>query len=109
LVFDGHPEYNLKAMERNRLRIIFSRNQSADEKIKRILELTDNPKNTIVVSDDKEIIYFARLMRAQSFSVEEFVKDDNAPASKGVAIEEKKINYSQMCKINDELKKIWLK
>lgn len=109
VVFDGYPRQDINDMETKRIKILFSRMQSADEKIKRILELTDNPRGTVVVSDDKEIILFSRIMRAQTLSVEDFIKCDDVIQGKGLASEDKKINYSQMCRINEEFKRIWLK
>jgi predicted RNA-binding protein with PIN domain len=109
VVFDGYPQEGLKNLEKIRLRIVFSIRQSADEKIKRILELTDNPRNTIVVSDDKEVSYFARIMHAKAISVEEFIKGKAFLKGKGYNPDEVKVNYTQMQRINKELKEIWLK
>jgi len=109
VVFDGHPQHSLSNLEKDRLKIIFSFNQSADSKIKRLLELTGQPKNTVVVSDDKEIASFARLMRAKSVSVEMFIKEDSVAKRRDIARDESKVNYSQMQKINEELKRLWLK
>jgi hypothetical protein len=108
LVFDGYPDKELENLEKEHFRIIFSYKQSADEKIKRILELTANPKNTIVVSDDKEVSSFARIMHAKAVSIEVFMRDSRVKR-KGVLLEETRLNYSQMHKINDELKRLWLK
>ncbi|MBN2831119.1 MAG: NYN domain-containing protein [Candidatus Omnitrophica bacterium] len=107
LVFDGYPDQGLENLEKGRLRIIFSRKQSADEKIKKILELTDNLKNTVVVSDDKEVASFAKIMRAKAVSVERFL-GENRFKHKGFLPEEPKVSYSSMQKINEELKRLWL-
>ncbi|MFY9402643.1 MAG: NYN domain-containing protein [Candidatus Omnitrophota bacterium] len=109
VVFDGYPQEGLENLEKIRLKIIFSRRQSADEKIKKILELTDNPRNTVVVSDDKEVSSFARIMRAKAISVEEFIKVKVPPKDKSRNLDEAKVNYTQMQRINKELKEIWLK
>jgi len=109
IVFDGFPQQDISATGTKRIKILFSRNQSADEKIKRILELTENPRETTVVSDDKEIILFSRIMHARPLSVKDFIKYEDAETRQNKVLDEKKINYSQMCIINEELKRIWLK
>ena len=109
VIFDGYPDQSLENLEKGRLRIIFSRGESADNKIRKILELTDNPKNTVVVSDDKEVSSFARLMRARPVSVEGFIKEDAASGKRGTASDGPKVSCSQMHKINEELKRVWLK
>jgi hypothetical protein len=109
LVFDGYPDRLIEGLEKGRLRIIFSYNRSADDKIKRLLELMDRPGNAVVVSDDKEVSTFARLMHARSVNVEDFIKDDVSDKTRKVDSDEIKVNYSQMQKINEELKRIWLK
>ncbi len=88
--------------------VIFSRVESADERIKKLLELIPNPKNVVVVSDDKEIIFFAKSCGAKSQSVEGFLsfQDKERSARAGAPVPE--ITYTQMHKINEELKKLWL-
>ncbi len=88
--------------------VIFSRRESADERIKKLLELIPNPKNVVVVSDDKEIKFFAKASRAKSQSVKDFLSLQDRLAHRGAQIPETEISYTQMHKINEELKKIWL-
>jgi hypothetical protein len=107
LIFDGYPDTSLEDYKKSNFRIIFSCQESADEKIKKLLELTDQPKNMVVVSDDKEVSLFARFMRAKSVSVEAFIKDDEV-AKRRYVPDDVKLNYSQMHKINEELKRLWL-
>lgn len=109
IVFDGYPDRLIEGLEKGRLRIVFSYSRSADDKIKRILELIDRPRNAVVVSDDKEVSSFARLMHARTMSIEEFIKDDAFEKASKANLDEMKVNYSQMQKIDEELKRIWLK
>jgi len=88
--------------------IIFSRVESADERIKKLLELIPSPRNVVVVSDDKEIKLFARSCKAKTQSVEDFLSFQNKQPSVSAAAPEPEITYTQMHKINEELKKIWL-
>lgn len=89
------------------IKVIFSRNESADLRIKKIAELVANPKNLIVVSDDKEISFFIKSCGAKSISVEEFLGSKDK-AGKLSVLSEEELTYSQMHKINEELKKLWL-
>lgn len=97
----------------SRFCVIFSEIDSADERIKRIIEKSENKKNIIIVSDDNEIICFAKFSRVKSMSVEGFI-GQRKNISAGNALKERNpskdtLNYSQVDKINEELKKIWLK
>ena len=88
--------------------VIFSRAESADERIKKLVELIPNPKNVVVVSDDKEIRLFAKSCRAELESVEEFLSFQDKLTRLKNGIPEIELTYTQMHKINEELKKLWL-
>lgn len=109
VVFDGYPHAPyLDNQDTGNIMVIFSRAESADERIKKLLELITNPKNAVVVSDDKEIRGFAGLKRARKESVEEFLGSaDKIPHKKQLLLEEE-ITYTQKQKINEELRKLWL-
>jgi len=109
VVFDGYFDPALSSLNSSNLSIIFSCNQSADERIKKFLELSDNAKNIAVVSDDKEIIFFAKAYRARAISVEEFIGSKLKPRGVNQDSGESKIGFSAMHKINEELRKLWLK
>jgi hypothetical protein len=97
------------------INVLFSNQDTADDKIKRMFEASVDPKNTVLVSDDKEIIFFVKSGRGKTMSVEDFIK----PALKyrhkvRTSLFEKELmkpelNYMQVNKINQELKKIWCK
>jgi predicted RNA-binding protein with PIN domain len=114
VVFDGHPySVNLRQINPG-MSIIFSKDVSADEKIKNILEKNPNPKNTVVVSDDKEIIFFVRSFGAIPLPVEEFINPGITQRAKKLQKTEEEfikpeLTYTQMEKINQELRKAWLK
>jgi hypothetical protein len=111
LVFDGYAPQPRQPQQDGRISLIFSGDISADEKIKQMIEEPADRKNTIVVSDDKEIVVFARLCKVRPMSVEEFIGSPRrAAAGRLAAKQEAKedLNYSQTAEINAELKKIWL-
>ncbi|MCX5712329.1 MAG: NYN domain-containing protein [Candidatus Omnitrophica bacterium] len=107
-VFDGYPPYSPFLYEHKNFKVIFSCDISADQKIKNILEESVNKKNIIVVSDDKEIIFFARQCRAQVEGAGNFLskakKDENQLKNPGSGL-----SYTQAHDINEELRKKWLK
>ncbi len=119
VVFDGYPKITGERIEDSDIDVIFSRKETADERIKGIVENSVNIKNIIVVSDDKEIQFFIRSTGARAMGVEEFIglpfSDGRSAKSGGHLGKDKEdlikaeLTYSQMHKINEELKKIWLK
>jgi len=108
VVFDGYPGEALANQDQGNIMVIFSRRESADERIKKLIELMPNPKNVVVVSDDKEIRLFAKSCRAKAESVEDFLAFQDKFPHKRVEAPEAEISYTQMHKINEELRKLWL-
>ena len=109
LVFDGYPEAEEKKQE-NQINIIFSRSQTADEKIKKIVEASGDRKNIIVVSDDKEIRFAVKGLGVKCLSVEEFISPkEKKMRVKTADISKVELTYAQIQQINQEFKKIWLK
>lgn len=108
VVFDGYPPQDFYAQADN-VEVIFSREESADDKIKRIVESYGNRKIIVVVSDDNEVKFFARSSGAKAMSAEEFLNPESKSRSRKENMAESKLSYSQMHKINEELKKIWLR
>jgi predicted RNA-binding protein with PIN domain len=108
IVFDGFPPASEVTPEDSEVSVIFSRSLSADEKIKSIIEKASNPKNIVVVSDDKEIKFIVKAIGAKPLSVEKFINPQSR--TRGKKLEpEAELSFSQMEDINKELRKIWLK
>lgn len=112
LVFDGYPnlqETKTLSDYADTVNVIFSRKEVADNRIKKILQDLPNPKDAVVVSDDKEIRFFTKSFGAKVISVEEFISHgEKAPQDKRDVLKPE-LTYTQMHKINQELRKIWLK
>ena len=112
VVFDGFPKAQDTFQLNNEdfaIRVIFSREESADKRIEKLIEQSGNPKNIIVVSDDKEIVFFAKALGAKAKSVEDFLlPPKRAQEAKGNLLEAE-LSYSQMHRINEELRRLWLK
>jgi predicted RNA-binding protein with PIN domain len=114
VVFDSYPPVPGLKQNYVNVDIIFSRDETADEKIKKMVEKSSRPRNIVVVSDDKEIKLFVKSVGARVLGAEEFInrqekqrnlKDEETAMS---ALKPE-LNYSEILKINRELKKIWLK
>ena len=108
IVFDGYPDSESLEGFDTAMQVVFARQESADERIRRLVEKSGNPKNIRVVSDDKEIKFFVKAQGAKALSVEEFLGSDK----KFIAAKEKEplkpeLTYTQTHKINQELKKLW--
>jgi hypothetical protein len=105
-VFDGWPsgfEYDDR-----RFRAFFSGDLKADDRIKRLVESAD-VKNTIVVSDDREIFEFAKMHGARAVRVEDFLCPRRAAGPVSDDTGKPELSYDKMRRINDELRDKWLK
>jgi predicted RNA-binding protein with PIN domain len=111
VVFDGKPEISSPPMN-SPVRVVFSTNRSADDKIKFMVEHSRNSKLIVVVSDDKEIVFYCRSLGARVLSVKAFL--DNSLLSKRKTVEEdeeekSELDSSAAAAITEYLKKIWIK
>lgn len=107
VVFDGNPEVGFSKYENLKeynIEIIFSSFTKADEKIKQIIKNAKNPKNFVVVTDDKEIRHYVSYYKAKVMPVKEFL--GKAKISKIKTQDDKsELSESELKKINEELKK----
>jgi predicted RNA-binding protein with PIN domain len=109
LVFDGWPPPSRAARsEHAGMEIVFSLDATADARIRSMLEKAANVKTTVVVSDDREIKFFASSAGARYLSIEEFLKDNQQKPKNEEAVKPE-LTYTQMLEINRELAKKWLK
>jgi predicted RNA-binding protein with PIN domain len=111
LVFDGKADICSPQME-SRIHVIFSHGESADDKIKRMVECSKNPKCIVVVSDDKEIIFYCRSLGANISSVKEFIGNSKiAKINKQNDYREEKVELDSgiAARITEDLRKLWVK
>jgi len=111
IVFDGYPKSDENLEEAGlgaSFEVRFSRDESADEVIKRLIEKSPNVKNTIVVSDDNEIRFFVKISKAKALSIDEFIPDKKSSTEKIADSAKQELSYSSVFKINEELRKKWL-
>ena len=107
VVFDGYSSDFQASQPDNRIDAVFSKEESADERIKCFVEGSRNPKSIVVVSDDKQIRLVVRAAGAACLSIEEF-SGRHKETGKKEEIQKPELSYSQIEQINKELRKRWL-
>ena len=108
IVFDGKEDILPYKIDTS-CEIIFTRKESADDRIKRIVEKSKNPKQVIVVTDDRELRFFVRRLKAKLMNVTEFISVKDK-AEERQAREDKKVIPANIERaITEELRNIWLK
>jgi predicted RNA-binding protein with PIN domain len=111
VVFDGYAAaQDIHAISRqaSAVEVIFSRKETADERIMKLVSDFCATKSTVVVSDDNQIRIFAKSAGAKVLGVEEFIACKDKQAGPDDEQAKTDLNYTQMQKINQELKKLWL-
>ena len=90
---------------------LFSRKISADEKIEKLIAESADRKNIVVVTDDRQVQFSARSMHANVCAVAKFSGQKTARRSfeESGDVMETKVSFTNMQKINAELKEKWLK
>lgn len=106
IVFDGF--FPLNEMLRGRgYRILFSEEREADDLIIEEMQKINNPRQTIVVSDDRKIADAAGIKGVRVMPVREFITPKKKKTDKSEK-PEKNIKYSVQREITEEMKKIWI-
>ena len=118
VVFDGKRDLSLtgqadKIRGDSPLNIIFSKGESADEVIKRMVQDSSRPRQIIVVSDDKGIVYLTNSLGAKAVSPAEFLREEQKPRPEKQYTKTRpeplkiELSYQQQEEINRELRRIW--
>ncbi|HAJ56752.1 MAG TPA: hypothetical protein DCL35_03155 [Candidatus Omnitrophica bacterium] len=115
VVFDGSPGV-FGGVQNHSFEVVFTSGQTADDRIKEIVEASGRPKDIVVVTDDKGISSFVRPYGVKVLSVSGFLqKKRGGGRSKrqGAAAEKTDagayINIVERQAITKELEGIWLK
>ncbi len=107
IIFDGAISHDLVNMYHN-FKVTFSNQITADEVIKSKLEDAKNPRQVVVVSDDRQIQSYARRAGAKISKISEFIRlKDKTNAKKGSEVNTKDISFSLQHEITEEMRKIW--
>ncbi|MBF0384939.1 MAG: NYN domain-containing protein [Candidatus Omnitrophica bacterium] len=105
IVFDGRDDvYSFE--QGSAVKVIFTKGNSADDKIKDMVEESRSRGSTVVVSDDREIQSAVRAMGASFISVREFFNKGRKTKKNQQG---KNIPKALEMKITQEFKDIWIK
>ncbi len=114
IVFDGRADV-FGDYEPSEVKVVFSKEESADEKIKRIVANSSNKANITVVTNDRDIQYNVRSQGAKTLSVQTFFSKpgeepkESQTQKKSSGKDNKNISKTLEFKITSEFEKIWLK
>lgn len=72
LHFDGHPNARINS---SRMKIVYSENQTADEKIKKQISQSKAPRNLSIVTSDSNLAQFAKVCSCKVISSDVFAAE----------------------------------
>lgn len=114
VVFDGRPGRERPAASET-VQVVFSEDRTADDWIKEFVGKTDNPRQVVVVTNDRDIQFHVKALGAAVWSVAEFMRKMVVPVSSGEMTpagkrtgDSKTIDKTLEYKITQELEKVWL-
>jgi len=115
IVFDGSAQV-FGYRENYSFEVIFTAGETADEKIKEIVSSFDRPKNIVVVTDDRELLFSVRALQAKTMGTVEFLnkagKQDRVPSKEKSSLDAEgrlELNIVEREKITEEVSRVWLK
>ena len=108
IVFDGQPGFGGFDIAAKYPRVIFTSGETADDRIKKIVEQAKNKKNIVVVSDDKEIQFYVRSLGAKIMAVADFLSMAETQVSAPL-LKAKNIPRNLEREITSEMEQIWIK
>lgn len=106
-VFDGKEDvfgYKLTTP----YEVIFTKNETADDWIKRKIEVSKRPNDFILVSDDKLLCLYVRSLGAKVISVADFFAKAEKKKKCNIVEHKPELDIASACAITEELRKIWL-
>ena len=77
LHLDGHPNSKINS---STMKIVYSENQTADDKIKKQISQSKSPRNIIVVTSDTNLAQFAKVCSCTVNSSDHFAAEINKSA-----------------------------
>ncbi|MFA5038711.1 MAG: NYN domain-containing protein [Candidatus Omnitrophota bacterium] len=113
VVFDGSPEV-FGFREDTSFEVVFTSGESADDKIKSLVEgLSSDAKRAVVVTDDRDLARSVRLKGARIMSVGDFLgkpqRKERARRSQSAAPDAgNTLNVVERERITEEFRKLWL-
>jgi len=108
VVFDGREDVISSEVLSRRIEVMFSKGESADLLIKKLVKNSPNPRNILVITEDKAIINYVRSRGANSEKSSEFLKNLKKKLKKKRELEDNfKIDTFKAYQITEELRRIW--
>ncbi|RKY34479.1 MAG: hypothetical protein DRP80_03610 [Candidatus Omnitrophota bacterium] len=109
VVFDGREDVISSEVLSKRIEVIFSKGESADLLIKKLVKNSPHPRNILVITEDRAIISCVRSWGANSKKSSEFLKNlKRKLKKKEKKIEDNfKIDAFKAYQITEELRRIW--
>ena len=111
VVFDGKGEvFIYPKREKFNINVVYTKDGSADDWIKSIIEKSKNPKALTIATDDREVKDFARIHNCQILSSKELIDKISPPKQEAPQTLEDKDEFVDSHKakaITEELKKKW--
>lgn len=112
VVFDGSADV-LSCRNDCSFEIIFTKGETADDAIRKIVDEAARPKTMIVVTDDKELARGVRCRGAQVMDTRQFLKEQkprhNIPRRRPESDVVPELNIVEREAITRELAAVWLK
>jgi predicted RNA-binding protein with PIN domain len=120
IVFDGREDV-VSLDSPADVRVIFSKGESADDVIKRLVQESRSPRDIVLVTEDRDLGYFCRSLGAEIWNIARFTAQARKsgeklrsgvvrrPRKSGEPAENKVIGKVFEDKVNREFSKIWLK
>ena len=110
LVFDGYPTMGNPLQPQGECDVVFSQDESADDRIRHMVEHIPNPRIVIVVTDDRSVQFHAKAAGAAVLGVEAFLtaRAQAERAAQQKADRKPELSASDAARINKELRKLWL-
>jgi predicted RNA-binding protein with PIN domain len=107
VVFDGASGVT-GSQEDQASGVVFTSGESADDKIKQMVEQSARPKDVVVVTDDRDLGIFVRRCGARVMPVCEFL-NKSVISEMPVSPDKGAVNIVEREKITEELRRVWLK
>jgi len=115
IVFDGRSGMSSNPRSSN-VQVFFSCDESADDRIKKMVAGSDRIRSLIVVTDDREIQVYVRKLGAKVLNVRDFIGAQRPHQDKTFKIkrkdtgtkDRKHINDHVQQEINSEMMRVWL-
>lgn len=107
LVFDGRPG-PVNPIQSTVVSVKFSMDDSADDRIRELVQKSANARLCMVVTDDRALQYSVRAVGAKVLSVKEFLNRMSETGTRSSKSSTKQLTQREVDRINQELESRWL-